>query len=321
MMHTLTPSVTLAAETFVTLNDRTLFSKLATFFESAVIYLLSQDEVAGVPKVTLEAFQKSYASTAFRCRFPNCSRSSTGFPSSELRGQHETAHLRRLYCKVASCQWNRIGFRNKNGLDTHTRKCHGEKSTFSIPPKVRRTLEDGEGSKRTAQEETDDSRTDAPNMFDGKDVSNRRKVPTNEVEDNLTQATNDLWNLNIDEVPEKLKKEGNDWYAVFNPDVTRALDVDLVLTCSLNTVVCDVCFSPDGRYVAAAGNYSAFIFDSRTGEELANLPHHDPPNPEGELYVRAVCFSYNGKFLATGSEDELLRVSSLFFSSSPQCCN
>ncbi|KAF2678067.1 hypothetical protein K458DRAFT_377432 [Lentithecium fluviatile CBS 122367] len=150
-----------AAEAFATQNDRTLFSKLAADFDNTVIYLLSQDEVPGISRGTLEAFQKSYASTAFRCRFPNCSRSSTGFPSSELRGQHEAAHLCRVYCRVVLCQWSRIGFKNKNGLDTHMRKHHGENSTFSIPPKVRRIPQDGEASERKTQEETNDSLTNA----------------------------------------------------------------------------------------------------------------------------------------------------------------
>jgi len=129
-------------EAFAIQNDQTLFSKLAAVFESAVIHLLTRDEIAGVPKVTLEAFQRSYASTAFRCRFPNCSKSFAGFASPELRTQHEATHFRRVYCRVANCQWSEIGFKEKNGLDAHTRKHHNEKSVFSIPLKVRRTLED-----------------------------------------------------------------------------------------------------------------------------------------------------------------------------------
>ena len=135
----LTLNIKPAAEAFFAKNDRTLFSKLTTDFETAVTRLLSQDEVSGISRATLEAFQKSYASTAFRCRFPNCPRSSIGFPSSKLRTEHEAAHLRRVYCKIESCQWGRIGFKNKNGLDAHARKHHGEKPTLPIPPKVRRS--------------------------------------------------------------------------------------------------------------------------------------------------------------------------------------
>jgi hypothetical protein len=142
LIHKLT-SIIIDADAFTTQYDRTLFSKLATTFDSAVISLLSQNEVAGVPEVTLQAFQKSYASTAFRCRYPYCTKSSAGFASQQLRTQHEAGHFHRVYCKVESCQWSRIGFEKKSGLDSHTRKYHNERFTFPIPPKVRRALEEG----------------------------------------------------------------------------------------------------------------------------------------------------------------------------------
>ncbi|KAI4645602.1 uncharacterized protein J4E79_010780 [Alternaria viburni] len=58
-------------ESYVINNDRTLFSRLAHVYESAVVHLLAQREVQGVAPATLRAFQESYASTAFRCRFPH----------------------------------------------------------------------------------------------------------------------------------------------------------------------------------------------------------------------------------------------------------
>ena len=126
------------AEAFAKQKDRTLFSKLATDFERAVISLLSEDEIAIIPRATLEAFRKSYASTAFRCRLPNCTKSSAGFPSSELRHQHETTHFRRVYCQVSVCQWSRIGFKTKIGLENHMRTYHSEVTKIPIPSKVRR---------------------------------------------------------------------------------------------------------------------------------------------------------------------------------------
>lgn len=80
----------------------------------------------------------SYASTAFRCRYPNCASSSIGYPSQQLRLQHESGHIQRVFCKILSCQYNRIGFSTRNALSSHTRKLHNETPTFLIPPKVRR---------------------------------------------------------------------------------------------------------------------------------------------------------------------------------------
>ncbi|OAL43118.1 hypothetical protein IQ07DRAFT_650395 [Pyrenochaeta sp. DS3sAY3a] len=127
------------AESFAVKNDQTLFSKLGADFEKAVVYLLSKDEVAGIPQAKLRAFQKSYASAAFRCRFLSCTEALVGFASQQLRDQHEKMHFQRVYCKVASCQYNRVGFVTKNALRLHTRTYHSKAIQIPIPPALRRT--------------------------------------------------------------------------------------------------------------------------------------------------------------------------------------
>lgn len=103
------------------------------------MHLLEQRKVDGITTSTLLAFQESYASTAFRCRFPQCDRLSLGFATAESRLKHEAAHIQRVYCQTASCQYNRIGFANKNALSAHTRKHHSQSNTLLIPAKVRGT--------------------------------------------------------------------------------------------------------------------------------------------------------------------------------------
>ena len=127
--------------TYVLNNARTLFSRLAHVYESAVVYLLAQHEVQGIAPATLRAFQESYASTAFRCRFPHCERLSSGFATAQLRIEHETIHVQRVYCQTVSCQYNRIGFGKRTALNAHTRKHHGQSSILLIPAKVRRTTD------------------------------------------------------------------------------------------------------------------------------------------------------------------------------------
>ncbi|PSN61329.1 hypothetical protein BS50DRAFT_534675 [Corynespora cassiicola Philippines] len=141
------------AEAFATQNDRTLFSNLVAYFESSVLYLLTQDNIDGIPQTILQAFRKSYASTAFRCRFPSCPQASTGFASDETRLQHEMVHLHRVKCKIATCQWSRIGFSSKARLDAHNKKHHDFQPTLFIPPQVRRLVEGGESSQRNLVEE------------------------------------------------------------------------------------------------------------------------------------------------------------------------
>lgn len=105
-----------------------------------------------MPEAALRAFQESYASTAYRCRFPDCSKPFAGFASSSLRAQHERLHFRRVYCHVEACRWNKIGFKNRSGLDAHLRKHHDEKSMFLVPSKVRRNQEQLEPSEPPAQQ-------------------------------------------------------------------------------------------------------------------------------------------------------------------------
>ncbi|KAI9832066.1 MAG: general transcription repressor [Phylliscum demangeonii] len=111
--------------------------------------------------------------------------------------------------------------------------------------------------------------------------------------------------------PERLgsyqKKEGSDWYAVFNPQVQRALDVDLVHTLQHDSVVCCVRFSLDGKYVATGCNRAAQIFDVATGARVSYLEDASVEK-DGDLYIRSVCFSPDGRYLATGAEDKLIRV-------------
>ncbi|KAF2657420.1 transcriptional repressor rco-1 [Lophiostoma macrostomum CBS 122681] len=119
--------------------------------------------------------------------------------------------------------------------------------------------------------------------------------------------TNILADIELDQLPDNLKKEGNDWYAVFNPRARRVLDVDLIHNLPHQSVVCCVRFSLDGRFVATGCNRSAQIFDVETGTPVAHLQDGSLPE-DGDLYIRSVCFSPNGAYLATGAEDKVIRV-------------
>lgn len=118
---------------------------------------------------------------------------------------------------------------------------------------------------------------------------------------------NNLADLDPEKLPPSQKKEGTDWYAVFNPEVTRTLDVDLVHLLVHDSVVCCVRFSMDGKYVATGCNRSAQIFDVSTGQQVTTL-QDDTVDKDGDLYIRSVCFSPDGRLLATGAEDRQIRV-------------
>ena len=75
------------------------------------------------------------------------------------------------------------------------------------------------------------------------------------------------------------------------------------------SVVCCVRFSKDAQYVATGCNRSAQIWDVNTGALVCQLQENSA-NEDGDLYIRSVCFSPDGKYLATGAEDKIIRVSS-----------
>lgn len=123
----------------------------------------------------------------------------------------------------------------------------------------------------------------------------------------LPNVGNQLADLDPDQLRPDQKREGLDWFAVFNPRIRRVLDVDLVHNLPHESVVCCVRFSLDGRYVATGCNRSAQIFEVSTGNQVTKL-QDESVDKDGDLYIRSVCFSPDGKYLATGAEDKQIRV-------------
>lgn len=124
----------------------------------------------------------------------------------------------------------------------------------------------------------------------------------------IANIGNNLAELEPDQLPDGLKRMGQDWHAVFNPNVPRTLDVNLVHNLVHESVVCCVRFSADGKYVATGCNRSAQIFESRDGKKVCELLDDSVVDKDGDLYIRSVCFSPDGKLLATGAEDRRIRV-------------
>ncbi|KAL0262109.1 general transcription repressor [Diplodia seriata] len=135
----------------------------------------------------------------------------------------------------------------------------------------------------------------------------RLHEPPNALAASTPNVGNTLAELDPDHVDERFKREGGDWFAIFNPRVRRVLDVNLVHTLPHQSVVCCVRFSADGRFVATGCNRSAQIFDVQSGALRAHL-QDSSLGEDGDLYIRSVCFSPDGKYLATGAEDKIIRV-------------
>lgn len=124
-----------------------------------------------------------------------------------------------------------------------------------------------------------------------------------------------LSDIDIATLPPELKKEGQDWFCIFNPALfgpgrereRKKPEVNLVYNFTHATVVCCVQFSTDGKYLATGCNRTAQIFDMANGHKVCALAD-DTVSQVGDLYIRSVRFSPDGKYLATGAEDKLVRV-------------
>lgn len=123
----------------------------------------------------------------------------------------------------------------------------------------------------------------------------------------ITSTPSTLADMDPDNVPANMKVEGSDWFALFNPKAPRLLKVDLLHTLDQNSVVCCVKFSADGRYLAAGCNRATYIYDVATSQRVAVL-QDESIKIEGDLYIRSVCFSPDGNYLATGAEDMQIRI-------------
>lgn len=115
------------------------------------------------------------------------------------------------------------------------------------------------------------------------------------------------------------KKVTDDYYVLFNPALPRSLDVELHSSLDHSSVVCCVRFSADGTLLATGCNRTTQVYDVATGSLVARLADESAasngtgaddttPGAAADLYIRSVCFSPDGKFLATGAEDKLIRV-------------
>ncbi|TPX40470.1 hypothetical protein SeMB42_g05988 [Synchytrium endobioticum] len=125
------------------------------------------------------------------------------------------------------------------------------------------------------------------------------------------QPLTGLCDLSLETAQPGWKKEGPDWLVLYNhssPALQRSrVSVDMLHSLDHGSVVCCVRFSTNGKYVATGCNRMAQIFDAVSGERISTLIDANIPK-EGDLYIRSVCFSPDGTYLATGAEDRIIRI-------------
>ncbi|KAH0560092.1 hypothetical protein GP486_003385 [Trichoglossum hirsutum] len=323
-------------EAFEMAQDSTLFTEVLLSYKKIVHYLLEVTLVPGLDREQLARFKQHYGPSAFVCHFRGCPRATDGYSTELKLRDHETrVHAGGIKCSEMSCSWNRIGFNTSAALKRHMQKYHstlesGKKSDVSV---VRRKYICGNsktsngdswgcGQRFVLESELQRHFESAAGQICIAEKSSRLPTAHDDLpgrpelqhttadrvsEKSVQDVGNFLNDLNIDDVPPEYKREGDGWFAIFNPNVPRVLDVDLVHTLLHDSVVCCVRFSGDGKYIATGCNHAAQIFDISTGVRVSYLGHM-PTDGAGDLYVRGVCFSPDGKYLATGAGDRFVRL-------------
>ena len=99
--------------------------------------------------------------------------------------------------------------------------------------------------------------------------------------------------------------DGEDWFALYNPSEPRLLNVSLVFQVKHGREVRSVRFSKDGLWLATGGRDGAHIFNIRTGT-LRCILLYETGNNTGD--ITSVCFSPDGKYLATAMSNWLIQV-------------
>lgn len=134
-----------------------------------------------------------------------------------------------------------------------------------------------------------------------------------------------LTDLDVTKANPDFKKQTSEYYLLYNPAFKRDLDVELIHSLDHSSVVCCVRFSKNGEFIATGCNKTTQVFNVETGELVAKLIDDNNANGDengegkngsgdgvanssGDLYIRSVCFSPDGKILATGAEDKLIRI-------------
>lgn len=181
----------------------------------------------------------------------------------------------------------------------------------------------------TAETQIDNTAAAAAAANNNNNNNNNSLVPYNERSNHLKPIPPYLLDLDPTNVLEKWKKVTQDYYVLYNPALPRNLEVDLHMSFDHSSVVCCVRFSDDGKFLATGCNRTTQVYNVATGELICSLSDDNTltthleqstivsaadttnageKDANADLYIRSVCFSPDGKLLATGAEDKLIRI-------------
>ncbi|PFH48950.1 hypothetical protein AMATHDRAFT_41868 [Amanita thiersii Skay4041] len=113
--------------------------------------------------------------------------------------------------------------------------------------------------------------------------------------------------VDVQSFPAQYKDEGEDWLALYNPNIQRRLDVRLEFQYQLHSVVCCAAISPSAVFIAVGGRGSTEMYAVNTG---CRAYFFADPAADGsdDVWIRSLCFHPKTILLATGADDNMIRI-------------
>ena len=291
-------------------TDPTLFSDIRSKYEALA------EEIIDTPADQYQEFKLRHSSGVFYCRHIECLVADHIFNSREARNKHEDSHNPQYKCMDISCSFFQKPFNSLGAKKHHEQKYHDISNVNSIPNSVRRTgqtpqedrtlfkLSETQSIEKPAGEEVD------PELNGVRTEAQLAEHPTTLAEDPSTTFESRLKHLSLVDVPSEYQQSGNDWEVIYNPSIPRQDEIQLVESLEHSGVVCSVCVSNDGKFIATGSNRVARVFSTVEYGQTAFLFSHDIPT-DGDNYVRDLHFDPTSTKLFAGYEKPLVIMVSI----------
>ncbi|RYO63735.1 hypothetical protein AA0116_g4050 [Alternaria tenuissima] len=143
--------------------DPTPLSVVQLEYATQIDYLLSAVTVPGLTQEQLNTFKTFNRSYAFVCRFPGCAGMLAGFPTDDLRTQHEMTHKPTLFCTDSGCTY-KLPFASQQSLGRHIRTFHN-----SVPRSAPKSIR----HRQATRSKDRDDHAGIPNAPGGLDVKSQ----------------------------------------------------------------------------------------------------------------------------------------------------
>jgi hypothetical protein len=105
-------------------------------FERLEGLLCEERQHRPAPGCSCTALHRHYGTNLFKCSYPSCSLSRSGFPTRSARKAHVDSHARPWKCPELSCLYATVGFSSRRGQSNHWKELHQSSQTAASGPAI-----------------------------------------------------------------------------------------------------------------------------------------------------------------------------------------